>query len=63
MTCPEKDCFMCKMETEYNLNADTVENYRPRPQYRDSTRAKLWMINIAIIIVFALFMYTMIRKK
>lgn len=58
MICPEKDCFMCKLESQ-----NTVEPYRPRPQYRDSIKAKLWIINVAIVIVFLLFMYSTIRKK
>ena len=57
MSCPEKDCFMCKIE------AETIEPYRPRPQYRDTIKSKLWLINGAIIIVFILFLLTVLRKK
>ena len=57
-TCPEKDCFMCKIETQYN-----IEPYRPRPQYRDSIKTKLWIINSAIVIVFILFMYSTMRGR
>jgi hypothetical protein len=61
MSCPEKDCFMCKMEASLTNN-DTIEPYRPRPQYRDSIKTKLWFINSAIVIVFILFMFVVSRK-
>lgn len=57
MTCPESNCFLCKMDSEYSF-----EPYRPRPQYRDTIKTKLMFINIAIAVVFILFMIVMLRK-
>jgi hypothetical protein len=59
MTCPESNCFLCKMDSEYS----SFEPYRPRPQYRDTIKTKLMYINIAIAVVFILFMIVTLRRK
>jgi heme/copper-type cytochrome/quinol oxidase subunit 2 len=50
------------METQYNKEHEIKEDYRPRP-YQDNVKTKIWFINIAIIIVFFLFMYSLKTKK